>query len=220
MERHDITYKTSAFDRQNSTGKEKDTETGYGYFGARYMDHELMTMWLSVDPMADKYPSISPYAYCAWNPVKLIDPDGEDIYPTMSAAEIDRNTAIRLFGAHRRNVVSGTLSLGAQISARYIDINLSSVNLIDLSYDIDYHNVNAQTIKEGYANGTTGFKVLFAGFKQNYVGGEYINFNSVTNIVSCGPVSVNLSNGDVEYGVSAAAIFGLSFKITSQIIKK
>jgi hypothetical protein len=43
------------------------------------MDHELMTMWLSVDPMADKYPSISPYAYCAWNPVKLVDPDGREI---------------------------------------------------------------------------------------------------------------------------------------------
>ena len=51
------------------TGKESDKETGYGYLprqsrqahhGARYMDHELMTMWLSVDPMADKYPSTSP----------------------------------------------------------------------------------------------------------------------------------------------------------------
>ena len=62
-----------------STGKERDEETGYGYFGARYMDHELMTMWLSVDPMADKYPSISPYAYCAWNPIKLVDPNGEEI---------------------------------------------------------------------------------------------------------------------------------------------
>ena len=66
------------FECCSSTGKEKDAETGYGYFGARYMDHELMTMWLSVDPMADKYPSISPYAYCAWNPVKLVDPDGKD----------------------------------------------------------------------------------------------------------------------------------------------
>ena len=62
------------------TGKEKDAETGYGYFGARYMDHELMTMWLSVDPMADKYPSISPYAYCVWNPVRLVDSDGRDVY--------------------------------------------------------------------------------------------------------------------------------------------
>ena len=62
------------------TGKERDEETGYGYFGARYMDHDLMTLWLSVDPMADKYPSISPYAYCAWNPVKLVDPKGREIY--------------------------------------------------------------------------------------------------------------------------------------------
>ena len=61
------------------TGKERDEETGYGYFGARYMDHELTTMWLSVDPMADKYPSISPYAYCAWNPIKLVDSDGREI---------------------------------------------------------------------------------------------------------------------------------------------
>ena len=62
------------------TGKELDEETGYGYFGARYMDHELTTGWLSVDPMTDKYPSISPYSYCAWNPVKLVDPDGEEVY--------------------------------------------------------------------------------------------------------------------------------------------
>ncbi len=61
------------------TGKERDEETGYGYFGARYMDYELMTMWLSVDPLSDKYPSISPYAYCVWNPVKLVDPNGKDI---------------------------------------------------------------------------------------------------------------------------------------------
>ena len=62
------------------TGKEKDPETGYSYFGARYLEHELMTGWLSVDPMADKYPSISPYAYCAWNPVKLVDLEGMDIW--------------------------------------------------------------------------------------------------------------------------------------------
>ena len=72
------------------TGKERDSETGYGYFGARYMDHELMTMWLSVDPMSDKYPSISPYAYCAWNPVKLVDPDGRDtIRIELTTGEID-----------------------------------------------------------------------------------------------------------------------------------
>lgn len=61
------------------TGMERDEETGYGYFGARYMDYELMTMWLSVDRYASKYPSLSPYAYCAWNPIRLIDPSGDTI---------------------------------------------------------------------------------------------------------------------------------------------
>ena len=36
-------------------GKEKDEETGLYYYGARYYSPEL-SMWLSVDPMSDKYP--------------------------------------------------------------------------------------------------------------------------------------------------------------------
>ncbi len=60
-----------------STGKEKDSESGFYYFGARYYDCDLSGLFLSVDPMSDKYPSISPYAYCAWNPVKLVDPNGD-----------------------------------------------------------------------------------------------------------------------------------------------
>ncbi len=31
-----------------------------------------------MDPLADKYPNISAYAYCDWNPVMLVDPDGRD----------------------------------------------------------------------------------------------------------------------------------------------
>ena len=34
---------------------------------------------MSIDPMADKYPSLSPYIYCADNPVILVDPDGREI---------------------------------------------------------------------------------------------------------------------------------------------
>ena len=56
------------------------SETGFSYFGARYYDSDLSGLFLSVDPMADKYPSISPYAYCAWNPLKLVDPNGRKIW--------------------------------------------------------------------------------------------------------------------------------------------
>ena len=58
------------------SAKEKDSETGLSYFGARYYTSDL-SIWLSVDPMAAKYPSLSPYVYCANNPVKLVDPNGE-----------------------------------------------------------------------------------------------------------------------------------------------
>ena len=73
------TYKSPSFSHPTFTGKELDEETGYGYFSARYYDPTLLTSWTAVDPMSDKYPNISPYAYCAWNPVKLVDPDGMEI---------------------------------------------------------------------------------------------------------------------------------------------
>ena len=60
------------------SAKERDTETGYSYFGSRYYSSDL-SIWLSVDPQASEYPSLSPYVYCANNPVKLIDPDGTHI---------------------------------------------------------------------------------------------------------------------------------------------
>ena len=60
-----------------SLAKERDEETGYSYFGARYYNSDI-SIWLSVDPLADKYPSMSPYVYCANNPVRLVDPDGRE----------------------------------------------------------------------------------------------------------------------------------------------
>ena len=64
-------------ERFKYTGKERDTETDYDYFDARYYSPNL-TAWLSPDPLLDKYPGISPYAYCGWNPIMAIDLDGQD----------------------------------------------------------------------------------------------------------------------------------------------
>ena len=58
------------------SAKEKDQETGYSYFGSRYYSSNL-SIWLSVDPQASKYPSTSSYAYCRDNPIILMDPNGE-----------------------------------------------------------------------------------------------------------------------------------------------
>jgi RHS repeat-associated protein len=68
----------SADGRYKFTGKERDVESGYDYFGARYYDARI-GKWLSVDPLAEKYPNLSPFNYVANNPLRSIDPDGKGI---------------------------------------------------------------------------------------------------------------------------------------------
>ena len=62
-------------------GKELDHRHGldlYDY-GARQYD-AATGRWTTMDPLAEKYYSVSPYAYCHNNPVNGTDPDGKDDY--------------------------------------------------------------------------------------------------------------------------------------------
>ena len=69
---------TSTATKEKFTGKELDGEIGLYYIVWRRYD-PATGRWLSVDPLAGKYPSLSPYNYVANNPLKFIDPDGEAI---------------------------------------------------------------------------------------------------------------------------------------------
>ena len=75
------------------SAKERDPETGLSYFGSRYYSSDL-SIWLSVDPMAAKYASLSPYVYCADNPVKLVDPNGDSIINPYKRLIEERKAAI------------------------------------------------------------------------------------------------------------------------------
>jgi len=66
---------TSYYTPYTFSAKERDTETGYSYFGARYYDADI-SVWLSVDPMAYERSWVSPYNYCQWKPLVLVDPTG------------------------------------------------------------------------------------------------------------------------------------------------
>jgi RHS repeat-associated protein len=61
--------------RYKYNGKEFDQETGNYYYGARYFNPKT-SLWLSVDPMAEKFPGWSPYAYAMHRPTVLVDPTG------------------------------------------------------------------------------------------------------------------------------------------------
>jgi len=59
-------------------------------YGARGY-YPAMGRFMTVDPLAEKYYSISPYAYCGGDPVNRIDPDGEDYTITIQR---DKNNEI------------------------------------------------------------------------------------------------------------------------------
>ena len=76
-------------------GKELDTKKGLNWYdyGARHYDAAL-GRFTTNDPLAEKYYSMSPYTYCADNPVKFIDPNGMeyapgDLFKTKRAAAKD-----------------------------------------------------------------------------------------------------------------------------------
>ena len=69
------------------SAKERDTETGLSYFGSRYYSSDL-SIWLSVDPQAAKYPHQSNYVYCGNNPLVIVDPNGEDEWEINPKGEV------------------------------------------------------------------------------------------------------------------------------------
>ncbi|WP_304344205.1 RHS repeat domain-containing protein [Chryseobacterium koreense] len=64
-------------------GKELDEATELYYYGARYYDPRT-SIWLSVDPLAEKFSGWSPYNYAFQNPVKFVDPDGREPIPSQA----------------------------------------------------------------------------------------------------------------------------------------
>jgi len=102
-------------------GLAKDEETGLYYYGARYYDAKT-SVWQSVDPLAEKYPSFSPYCYTLNNPINYIDPDGRDVIMGLTGERLE---AYRKFVSTEvgRNFVAQFLKAGDVIPETSIKVN-------------------------------------------------------------------------------------------------
>jgi RHS repeat-associated protein len=74
---------------ENFTGKEHDDEIALDYFGARYLD-PMLGMWISVDP-ARQFASPYQYSGNGYNPVNVVDPDGNAAYMSVDENNVIKN---------------------------------------------------------------------------------------------------------------------------------
>jgi len=108
----------STTDEQNKfkyQGKERDLETGYDYFEARYYDSAI-GRFLQVDPLADQRYYINPYQAMGNNPITGIDPTGMlDLYINGDEADdafaaLQQSSSLKLSKDENGKVTAGTVT--------------------------------------------------------------------------------------------------------------
>ena len=121
----------AADNRHRFGGKEEQRygtfNLGLSDFGARYYD-PFTCRWTTRDPMAGKYHSLSPYNYCAGNPVRFIDDGGLDI--VLSGKE-DSSVTIKTDLVNINANVSGLgINWGGQYSFEGRDVLSAGLDLV------------------------------------------------------------------------------------------
>ena len=79
-------------------GKELDLMHGlntYDYGARQY--YSILGRWDRVDPLCEKYYSLSPYNYCGGNPVKFIDSDGREVINKFDQNKTCEKTATDIY---------------------------------------------------------------------------------------------------------------------------
>ena len=84
----DRTVKNPGFQKYKYNGKELDMMSGlntYDYGARQY--NPVASTWDRMDPLCEKYYNVSPYVYCANNPMKYKDLNGDSLTMDMASLE-------------------------------------------------------------------------------------------------------------------------------------
>ena len=108
--------------------------------------------WMAPDPMAEKYPGLSPFVYCAGDPVNVVDPDGryfltkEDAntaskfsYQASNKADRLQNRAQRIL--HRKNKTIEDYNRAHELVARATELRntLQDISAMEEDQSRAYH---------------------------------------------------------------------------------
>jgi RHS repeat-associated protein len=174
-------------------GKELDNMNGLNFYdySARHYD-PVAPHFTTVDPMAEKYYNISPYAYCAGNPVRYIDPTGMEMdwyeheNEDGSKAVIWREgnaQSIDVYGQKFDNIGETYTQFLRDGTIIYSEQDKHTVIYKD--FEIPYHNNNDAQFEQrelGLMEKWSNSGNFFANFSYNFFNDIYVTTQPVAEI--------------------------------------
>lgn len=125
-------------------------------------DPKIAMRWNRPDPLAEKYPHISPYAFCANNPINFVDPDGREIW--LQYMDNDNNIVERLRYSAGMEYKGSNSFISSSISylndiysfggSKAIDLLSNSSNIFNVTNELPSGN-GTFAFKENQAGGGT-----------------------------------------------------------------
>ena len=170
------------------TDYEKDQETGLHYAEARYYDSWLST-FNSTDPMWYKYPHLSPYAYCADNPVRYVDPDGREKVKSLNPNKKSNSNIDKAAENYPKN--APVIHLWAHGNSKLIETynnQEGKVEKIKTKEDfVDFMQENSEVWRNNHSEGKNDFTIV-------------VLHSCFTGKESDGQSSIARKISEIEYG--------------------
>jgi RHS repeat-associated protein len=184
------------------TGKELDMQHGLMLYDQLARPYDPNGWFLTPDPLAEKYPGVSPYAYCMNNPIKYIDPDGrstrvaqneDGTYRVIGGNLNDKDYNIYVYSQDKKGnytVKGESIGVTTSLTSFYNDSKkadgtvygwMGTINTQDNSGDLFLSNNifgNTMTLDNYMANASLGekydFKSIGAGNRTGAAYEEYV----------------------------------------------
>jgi len=156
----------NAVQRFRYNGKELDRTHGIDWYdyGARHMSPDA-GRFTTIDPMAEKYYNISPYAYCANNPVNAFDPDGKEVINKFDKSTVPGQKASDIF-INKINDLSNAIIIFAHGAGRGSGLSVNNEGItqhISVPYELEtFLENNSEIWNNRFINGYDLKIILFS----------------------------------------------------------
>ena len=222
-------------------GKRLERNHGLDWYdyGARHYDAAIVS-WPTMDPLAEKYYSISPYVYCGGNPINAIDEKGDSVCILNLGYGTNQHLAMLIqndegkwsyYSFNGTNIFSSTSgtsggapynNLGEKVFDSPKAFLNSQYNTDGPREEIERNDINGYGYTEGYILPTSLKEdaIIKNTFVKSVMKGYDLVMNQCANAVQDALNSVGINTSVHKYDVSIPLLGNYSIKIEPYLPSK